>query len=89
MAKKSLTDAEKKAKAEKKAADHLKMLKTQSAQRIPRVVAALLSVGALATHNPTPKQAEAIITPLEKALSAARERLHGKATAKPAFTLPD
>lgn len=70
-------------------ARHLEMLRTQSGQRIPRVVAAILSVGALSTHNPTAKQVEAIVAPLEKALAAAKERLHGKAAAKPAFTLPE
>jgi hypothetical protein len=72
-----------------KTAYHAEMLRSQAAARVPRVVAAILSVGALASHNPKPHQAEAIITPLETALKNAKAKLQGTAAAQPAFKLPD
>jgi hypothetical protein len=68
---------------------HAHLLKTQAETRMGRVVASILSVGALAVHNPNQKQVDALMLPLTRAIAATKERLEGKASAKPSFVLPD
>lgn len=68
---------------------HKVMLRKQAEPRVPRIVAAILSAGALAVHNPTEAQVKAIMDPIEKAVAAVKERLSGRAAKKPAFVLPE
>ena len=72
--------------AEEDAQYHLEMLKKQSVTRVTAALRVLRSIGEMGTHNPTPKQQEAICTEVDKAVKEMKEALAGKP--KVTFQLP-